>query len=564
MKTKILLFLLLTVTGLTFHSGKLSAQIENVPLNNPVYDYLKEMNIKRIIQGYNDDDPNLSRFQVADFLKTIELKGNELSATEKKLLKKYLIAFVPEEINRKTTASMFHSNMDVSNGFEYGFSKKQKYLFSYEKNKNNIFIELLGDLYYVNSINPDVDDNAQIFDGGLNFRGTVFEHLGYNFSFLKGGATGDSILIESAFPEIKTTFKYVEDIENITNYDFTNGYLKYYFEPSDEMGISFQIGREQLKYGVGYSSRLALSGDAPNLDFLKFQFQYGIINFSSIFGSTVGDFNSDRELRYTKYFAANRLKLGFKDLFDFGIGETVISSRGIELGYLNPLIFYKFAEMSLQDRDNGTIFTDIQTHFLKDLELQGTFFMDEDILGNLSNLNKASNKTAYQLGFFYYEPVGLSNLSLIFEYTKIRPYVYSHYDIENTYTAFGAIMGHPIGPNADQLFFNIKYNVNEKLSLNLEFAKIRKGFNIYDSTGALLRNVGGNVNQPYRDGVDDDEAYFLDGVRINRYLVGLNVRYEPLRNYVFNFNYTSDIQKNLTDGSENTLGFGYVKFSFGY
>ena len=137
------------------------------------------------------------------------------------------------------------------------------------------------------------------------------------------------------------------------------------------------------------------------MDFLKLTFKYGIINFSSVFGSTVGEYSPNRDERYTKYFTANRLKLSFDKLFDVGIGETVISSRGIELGYLNPLIFYKFAEMSLQDRDNGTIFADIQTHFIKNLELQGTFFMDENILSNLSDLSKASNKTAYQLGLFW-------------------------------------------------------------------------------------------------------------------------------------------------------------------
>lgn len=564
MKTKILLFLLFVITGMILMNGKSYAQIENVPLNNPVYDYLKEMNVKRIISGYHDDDPNLSRFQVADFLNTIQMKGNELSNAEKDLLKKYMIEFIPEEINKKTTASMFHSNMNVSNGFKFIFSQKQKYLFSYEKNKNNVFIEPLGDLYYINSFSPDTKENAQIFDGGLRFRGTLFEHLGYNFSFLKGGTAGDSILVESAFPEIKSTFKYQENIENIVNYDFANGYLKYYFEPSDGMGLAFQIGREQLKYGVGYSDRLALSGKAPNLDFLKFQFQYGIINFSSIFGSTVGEYNDERDLRYTKYFTANRLKFAIENLFDVGIGETVISSRGIELGYLNPLIFYKFVEQSLQDRDNGTIFTDIQTHFLKDLEFQGTFFLDENIISNLSNLEKASNKTAYQLGLYYYEPVGIKNLSFIFEYTKIRPYVYSHYDQENTYTAFGANLGHPIGPNADQLFFKLKYNVNEKLSMNLEYQKVRKGQNYYDSAGALVRNVGGNVYNAYRDGVDNSEAYFMDGVRVNNYLLGINIRYEPLKNYVFNFNYTADLEKNLTNGTEDNSGFGYVKFSFGY
>lgn len=57
------------------------------------------------------------------------------------------------------------------------------------------------------------------------------------------------------------------------------------------MDLSFQIGREQLKYGLGYSKRLSLSGDAPNMNFLKFNFKYGIINYSSIFASTVGEFS---------------------------------------------------------------------------------------------------------------------------------------------------------------------------------------------------------------------------------------------------------------------------------
>lgn len=90
--------------------------------------------------------------------------------------------------------------------------------------------------------------------------------------------------------------------------------------------------------------------------------------------------------------------------------------------------------MSLQDRDNGTLFFDLQTHFVKNLELQGTFFLDEDILGNLSDFSKQTNKTAYQLGFYWYEPAGIQNLALIFEYTKIRPYVYTHFDPKNIYT----------------------------------------------------------------------------------------------------------------------------------
>jgi Capsule assembly protein Wzi len=561
MKTKILLFILFFAL---FLSSEIYAQIENVPLNNPVYEYLKEMRVKRIIPSLNDDDPNLSRFQVADKLNEIKSKSNQLSNTEKTLLRKYEIEFNPEYINKNTTMSLIKSNLNVSNGINYLFSDKEKYLFAYQKNKNNVFINGLGHLNYANEFKPSTKPNAKLFDGGFRIRGSLFEHLGYNFSVEKGGAVGDSILIESVFPEIKSNFKYIENIENITNYDFVNGYLKYYFQPSEGMDIFAQLGREKLKYGYGYSKSLTLSGDAPNMDFLKFIFNYGIINFSSIFASTVGEYNTDRDLRYIKYFSANKIKLSFENLFEVGLGETIISSSGIQLGYINPLIFYKFAEQSLQDRDNGTIFFEMQTHFLKDLELQGTFFLDEDILSNLSDLQKTSNKTAYQLGFFYYEPVGLKNLSLIFEYTKIRPYVYTHFDPKNTYTAFGVILGHPIGPNADQVFTKLAYNLSDKIRFNLEYQHIRKGENIYDSNGALVTNVGGNVYDPFIPDVDSDHAYFLDGIRINEDLFKFNISYEPLKNYIFDLNYVYDINDNLTNGNKSDLSYAYVRFSLGY
>ncbi|MFZ1321381.1 MAG: hypothetical protein WAT71_07480 [Ignavibacteria bacterium] len=563
MKTKFLLFLLFTITIFTF-SDKIFAQIENVPLTDPVYNFLKEMRVKRIITDYNDDDPNMSRFQVADRLKTMYKKKDQLTKTENEILKKYMIEFVPEELNSMTTTSLFGGNTGASDGLKGLVTDKQKYLFAYQKNKNNIFINVIGNLFYVNGLKPTTKSNSWLFDGGIDIRGSLFEKLGYNLSVAKGGAAGDSVLIASAYPQITSTFKYVENIENIINYDFTNGYIKYYTSPSEGMDLSIQIGREQLKYGLGYSKRLALSGDAPNMDFLKFNFKYGIVNFSSIFGSTIGEFTPVRDLRYTKYFTANRLKLSFDKLFDVGIGETIISSRGIELGYLNPLLFYKFAEMSLQDRDNGTLFFDVQTHFLKDLEFQGTFFLDENILSNLSDLEKQTNKTAYQLGFYWYEPVGFRNFSLIFEYTKIRPYVYTHFDPENIYTGFGVILGHPIGPNADQLFVKMNYNFSARVSANMEFQKTRKGENVYNSNGDVVINVGGSVYDTFVAGRDSDIAYFLDGIRVNDYSVRFNLVYEPLLNYTFDLNYVYNISKNLTDGNNIDQSFAFVRFNIGY
>lgn len=561
MKTKILFFLLII---LFIALNNVFAQVENVPLSNPVYDFLKVMRVKRIISTLNDDDPNLSRFQITDHLLNIFDKSEELSRTENKLLKKYLIEFDLNEINKKTTTSLFKSNMDVSKGFKDFFSDKEKYLFTYEKDDNNVFIEGIGNLYYINELKPNKKANAKIFDVGFTIRGTVFDKLGYYFNVSKGGAVGDSVLTISAFPPIKTTFKYVENIENIKNYDFANGYLKYYTSPAEGMDLSVQLGRERLKYGLGYSGSLTLSGETPNMDFLKFNLNYGILSYSSIFGSTVGEFNKDVSKNFTKYFTANRLKLSFENLFDVGIGEGIIHSRGFELAYLNPVIFYKFVEHSLQDRDNGIIFADVQTHFLKDLELQGTFFLDENIISNLSDFTKASNKTAYQLGFFWYEPAGLENFSLVFEYTKIRPFVYTHFNPKNAYSAFGVGIGHPIGPNADQIFTKLSYNLSDRIRFNLEYQKIRKGENIYDATGELIKNVGGDISQGFRVDRDSDTAIFLDGIRVNTDNVRFNVSFEPIKNYIFDLNYVYNIDKNLSNGRKEDLSFAYARFSINY
>ncbi len=68
-----------TVLLLCFIPVLLSAQHENVPLENPVYDYLKIMSVKKIITSIHDDNPNMSRKEISDFLTQISVKQSELS-----------------------------------------------------------------------------------------------------------------------------------------------------------------------------------------------------------------------------------------------------------------------------------------------------------------------------------------------------------------------------------------------------------------------------------------------------------------------------------------------------
>ena len=553
----------MTIIVVLFGGTELLAQVENVPLTHPVYTFLKEMKVKKIIPYINEDVPNLSRFQVTAYLKKVEENLERLSPTEKKLFYRHISEFY-ELTELQNSTYFFHPEKNFVTSLSETFSDKVKYFYAYSEKNANVFINLLGHYYYGQQFEPYVN-NAHLFDVGFRFHGTLFEHLGYNMAVIKGGAAGDKQVAELIEPRIKQSFKWVEDSENIGNYEFTDGYLKYYTNPVDDMDIFFQVGREYKTIGYGYGSKLVLSGDSPPLDFIEFGLNYGIVNFSSIHGSTVGDFSYNMDDRYTKYWAFNRLKLSFENLFDIGIGENIVySGRGFELGYASPLAFYKFVEQSLQDRDNANLYFDIQTSFIPNLELQGTFFLDENILSNLQNFDSYKNKTAYQLGAFWYEAFTINNLSLKLEYTKIRPFVYSHVDIQNTYTAWETNMGHPIGPNADEIFGELAYNVNDWIRASLNYRFVRRGENIYDEAGNLIKNVGGDINVSHGPDPEYDNAYFLDGERINSNIFQVGLRIEPVRDFIFNIIYNYDHEKNVTSGNTVITNYALFKFQIGY
>ncbi|MCX7798253.1 MAG: capsule assembly Wzi family protein [Melioribacter sp.] len=542
-------------------SLKISAQQENVPLDNNVYTFLKEMKVKKIINNIHDDNPNMSRTEVKKLLKEIDSKINLLSVTEKKLLRKFQDEFYDELADSTNTMQFLGQSQNFSKNVLDIFSDKIKHLFAYREEKVNLYLEMLGRALHGQTIKPSFN-NSGLLDIGFRLRGTLFDNLGYNLTVQKGAVTGSVNNATIFDPRLKYNFKFYENVENVSNYDFTEGYLRYFTQPIDNMDLSFQIGREKIKLGYGYGDKLVLSGNHPYLDFIRMNFKYGIISFSSLHATTVGEFHEDRSLNYTKFYAYNKMKFSFKDFFEVGIGEAIIyTGRGIDLAYLNPFAFYKFEEMSLQDRDNGVLFLDFQSDCIKNLEIQATFFLDENILSHLQDLELYSNKTAYQIGAFWYTPFSINDLSIILEYTKIRPYVYSHINPKNSYTAHSELLGHRIGPNADELYSRISYNLNERLRINFEYQHIRSGENLYDALGNLVFNAGGDALVAYRDGIDAKHIKFLDGERINHDIFTLNLRYEPFRECYFDLVYNYTIEKNITKEKKNYNNFAYLKMT---
>lgn len=543
-------------------SASIFAQQENVPLHNDVYTFLKEMKVKGIITGIHDDSPNMSRYEVRKHLEKIELKSASLSSTENKILKKFQNEFYDDGADSTNSFQFFGKSAGFSTNYSDFFSDKVKFTYAYREDKVNFYLETLGRLLVGQGIKPRLN-NSELFDIGFRVHGTLFDHLGYSMTIQKGGVAGSQDFAPTLDPRLNYNFKFVERFENIGNYDFTEGYLRYYTEPIEKMRLAFQIGREKFKLGYGYGSKLTLSGDHPYLDFLRMDFNYGIFSFTSITASTVGDYSITREDNFTKYYAYNKFKFSIENFADLGIGEVVVyTGRGLDFAYLNPFAFYKFEEMSLQDRDNGFVFLDFQSNIFKNVELQGTFFLDENILSHLQEMSLFSNKTAYQLGAFWYSPFSINDLSLMLEYTKIRPYVYSHTGNKDSYTAWSQSLGHRIGPNADEICAKLSYNFSEWLRGNFEYQHVRSGKNIYDGIGNVIFNAGGDILFPWREGVDAKYIQFLDGEKINQNIYTLSFRVEPIRELYFDLFYKYLAQRDLSKQISEYSSYAYLKMTF--
>jgi len=127
---------------------------------------------------------------------------------------------------------------------------------------------------------------------------------------------------------------------------------------------------------------------------------------------------------------------------------------------------------------------------------------------------------------FYTDAFFISNTSLMIEYTRIMPYVFSHgRSREGSYTSVDALLGPSIGPNADSWFVRGDYLPLRNLTFSLSVAFERKGENIVDELGTLIKNVGGDEFQPHRS-IDPETRTFLDGKLMKTRRVQLYARWE--------------------------------------
>lgn len=501
------------------------AQVENVPVDNQVYEFLDRMGVKGILPLYNNTMIPLSRQEVADDLVAVGKQKDRLSEAEQQFLEKFTQEFMHEiHPSQEDPALLFNGD-----GLDGLFSQKEKYLYRYVDSNVTSYVNFFGSIDY-RGISGDTygsthDSFGQI---GGRIRGTVSDKLGYYLEGTNGALRGDRNFALSD-PRLRGNFNF--NNLNSQFFDFTQAYLRMNFN-----WISVQFGRENTMVGTGYSDRLLLSDNAPVTDFLKIEVHYKSLRFLSLHASLVQDSAlfagtlMQEPPGSNKYLALHRLQLGLFDKLNLGVSEMIIYQRfSPEFGYLNPISFYKSVEHSLGDRDNAFLAFDAEVFPFPRYKFYGTWLIDDIDFSKLGT-PWWGNEFGFQAGLINTDLAGIANLDGIVEYTRIDPYVYSNRVAGNGYTNDNIGLGNQLQPNSDQWFFQLQYRPAKQLRTWLTYMLMRHGDNVVVD-GQVVKNVGGNVLEGHRD-TDSENVTFLDGVLTKQHTVQLRAAYEFITDYI--------------------------------
>ena len=569
---KTVLKLFIAALLLAAFSTEVLAQAETVPVGHPVYLFLKRMETKRLIVRYRDAILPISRREVAEFLVTVREQSSRLSPSEQGWLRDFIAEF-QFDINGSTERihSLIDSEQpDFGSAVGASFSNREKYFYAYTDSAATLFSNILVDLD-ARGIEGDAlgSANSEYLQFGVRARGTLLSRLGYSFRFTNAQFWGSRDLLVRD-PQISQSYGlYTEDARN---FDFTEGYARF-----DGTLFSVQLGRERVLWGYGVDQKIVLSDYSRAPDFIRADFQYKAFKYTFIHSWILGSrsnvfYSIPQDTSYVfsektisdKYFAAHRFELSFPKLFDIGFEEVYIySNRSVDLAYLNPFVLMESVQRARGERDNGFWAFDIQTHFIPGVEFHGTLMFDDiHIPGMFSD--KWYDKHALQAGMVWADPVGVENITLFVDYTRIEPWMFGHDRLrDNNYTSDGRILGPTIGPNADSWTLRLDWFPLRNLYVSGTVIKVREGNNIYDQDGQLVKNVGGDPLVPHR-GTDPETKVFLDGLREDSYRGRFVARFEPINQLWLQASYEYDQSQDLDFGTKakNQTYYFHVQWEF--
>jgi len=525
------------------------AQRELVPVSNPVYEFLFRQELRGAIHGFQWGMLPMSRKEISGFLDSLQRRvaaGDPLPGADNAMLRDLHVEFSYDLHRTIDSSSSLIPGFQLSGIFD---DDRQKYLYLYSDSTASVFMDGFADWSYRvgNSETPE-PHFASLGNIGIRVRGTLFDRMGYYVQASNGVMFSGSKAFALQDPRLQANAQFNRD-ENF--FDFTTGYLRY---DADWLAVTF--GREQLLWGMGFQDRAVLSNNTVPFDFAKIDLRSNSVHYSFLHGSLVGADSNGYTLA-AKYIAAHRLEFNAGKRVRIGLNEAILySNQPISFTMMNPLIFLTSAELSTEmpstasDAHNSLIWVDLEVTPVRNLRLFGSFLIDDMKLSTISasDPTRNTNKFAWQLGLLWHDAL-VPGLLLSAEYSRINPFVETHWTNANAYTSWNLPLGDQLQPNSDAWRFRADYAVTNRLLLSGQIQFQRTGENIVDpATGEIIYDAGSDFLHGENQLAHTN--YFLQGNRVNRTLASFTVTWQPIRQYFLDVKVFANSIRRPAQGTE--------------
>ncbi len=334
--------------------------------------------------------------------------------------------------------------------------------FAFNSNSERRLAATFQPVYGLELINTD-DARGKLmrFTSGARFEGGYAGKLRFLMDFRDHTETGNgpywlrSRLYEDRWAAVDLKGN------SSTSYDISESFIQYYGRD-----LSITVGRGRHHWGPGQFGSLFLNSNNPPFDYVRFDavledeqspraiyytFLHGFLQSATTAKTLyVNPDSRPRTLNAEKYLSAQRLEVRPRGNILLGFSQGVVyGDRGLQLGYLTPLNFLYSVQHSNDDKDNFVLGLDGTWRVVPGLKLYGEAFFDDIVVGDLTKAT-GNNKSAYTLGVHGIVPQPFwSKFDARVEYTKIRPFVYSHIFRTNTYSHWYSPLGYTREPNSE-------------------------------------------------------------------------------------------------------------------
>lgn len=512
-----------------FNISLIQAQTFNaVDIDESVYRLLDIAEMKGILTNLSQVRP-YSRVEIKNYLKKINQNRNTLSKLEKTVLDSALHKYRILERDNTVLNILKEGKVHFNNDEDALFPINAGLYFDSETRADFNFPSIHSTNFFTFFIEGDISDFAS-----------------YNVDFSLGVNNVDvDAFSPFAYTDIATDSYYIALSHGLNGsglFDGDKDGTSFSMMSRPEISTSFWDNKLQLGFsryrrdlGNGYGNLTLSSTARPYsgidlkfrpLDWFNMYYSVGSLNNWFKGDDRVSGDHLDQKMLTTQLFEFMPLKWLYTSL-----STSVVWGKRLELAYFNPLLPPVFGQSLTGDHDNVSADFSIAVKIPIGLKIYGAMYLDE-MRSTDGWTTDPVMPFATQAGIKFVIPK-LPFTITSFQYTKLEPYVYAHYEqdyyfaddtdlFDITWTHNGENLGYHLPPNSDEFLFRIESMPYKNFRFLLQYQYIRHG----DGDPALGEMEGSIDSGSFDPSTGNTKDFLNDGIYEKIHIATFEASYE--------------------------------------